>query len=623
MSEKISLFQRAWGILHFILCLIVVALLGIFLTREIWHDVPAPETPDPTSQIADSPVKIEAPAVTITSGTAVDFNVPAASVVSDAPVGFDVPVVSVDSNAPLDLKVPAISVLSDAPVGFDVPAVSVDSNAPVDLKVPAISIVSDSPVGFYVSSVSVDSNAPIDLKVPAVSVVSDAPVDFNVPAVSVDSNAPVDLKVPVLSVVSDAPVDFKVPSVSVDSNAPVDLKVSAVTVVSESPIVLEVPAVSIISTTPVILEAPEMPDEPLETVEVDDLDDDDVHDAYVAGLKSIAIRRDTPVFQELDFVTVKQTETTEPVVTAIGVDVASLQQSNAGGAADGILGGNKLHEFKFHTPELLTAFTDWQKADDDIAFAEKQLKLVEEHCKTAIDALKRKVDLMEEEVKSGMEAKKSLDEAKSELSQKEFERQKEILAAQATLQHARRDKTKFEKQLELAGFHSELLVSCPRDIDILMAEVSEHIIAHVQVGQKCVARFTNHAEKEFGGQVHSVVPILSNEIRMFRVLFSIDDADDVLHTGMFAEIGLGIDPRIVLQVPPEAVVSFDDSDYVLVRNVDAVTSEDAIFTVTEVRVGELYNSGLEVVSGLEDGDQIVGKGVRLLKPIIADSLWVQ
>jgi len=83
---------------------------------------------------------------------------------------------------------------------------------------------------------------------------------------------------------------------------------------------------------------------------------------------------------------------------------------------------------------------------------------------------------------------------------------------------------------------------------------------------------------------------------------------------MFAEIGLGIDPRSILQVPPESVVHVGESDYVLVRQ------NDTDWSVIEVLIGELHESGVEVFSGLEDGDQVAGKGVILLKPVIAESL---
>jgi hypothetical protein len=101
------------------------------------------------------------------------------------------------------------------------------------------------------------------------------------------------------------------------------------------------------------------------------------------------------------------------------------------------------------------------------------------------------------------------------------------------------------------------------------------------------------------------------------VLFAIDDAEDLLRPGMFAEIGLGIDPRSVLHIPPESIISTGGLDYVLVRK------GDSDWRVTAVQIGELRELGVEVHGGLEDGDQVIGRGAILLKPLIVESLRVR
>ena len=111
-----------------------------------------------------------------------------------------------------------------------------------------------------------------------------------------------------------------------------------------------------------------------------------------------------------------------------------------------------------------------------------------------------------------------------------------------------------------------------------------------------------------------IVPVLSQELRSLRVLFTIEDATDMLRPGMFAEVGIGVDPRTVLLIPPEAVIHIGGTDYVLVRK------GDSDWTVTPVRLGELHKLGVEVHSGLEEGDQVVGRGAILLKPIIGEAL---
>jgi len=346
-------------------------------------------------------------------------------------------------------------------------------------------------------------------------------------------------------------------------------------------------------------------------------------DVSVTGPKSIAIRPDSPIFRKLHITTVNRTETTEPVVTATGVNVASLQTNGnnlAGTPTPAALpvGAVELSDFwQFHSTELLTTFADWQKADAEIAFAEQQLQSTVKLAEATVEAQKAVVERLEKLVQVGTDTPKDLAEAKATLIQTEIEGQKAVHEAQAARRLAQREKAALARQLTLEGLQPELLVSITRDIDIVMAEVPESMIRQVKVGQSCVALFFSCPEMKFYGKVLSIVPVLSKELRSLRVLFAIEDATDLLRPGMFAEIGLGIDPRSVLHVPPESIVHIGGSDYVLVRK------SDSDWTVTKVQIGELHEAGAEVHGGLEDDDQIAGKGVILLKPTIAESLRVR
>ena len=334
-------------------------------------------------------------------------------------------------------------------------------------------------------------------------------------------------------------------------------------------------------------------------------------DVSVAGHKSVAIRPDSPIYRRLDIIAVNQKETTEPIVTATGVNVASLQARGNGTTGD-------LHDFwQFYSTELLTAFADWQRTDAEIEFAEKQLEATIRLAEATVEAQRAVVARLERLVQIGTDTPSDLAEARAELIQVEIEGQREIHEAQAELRLARQEKAVLARQLTLEGLPPDLIVSITRDVDIVRADVPESMIRQVQVGQSCIARFFSYPELKFYGRVLSIVPVLSQELRSLRVLFAIDDADDMLRPGMFAEIGLGIDPRLVLHIPPESIISTGGSDYVLVR------TSDSNWRVNAVQIGELRESGVEVHGGLEDGDQVIGRGAILLKPVIVESLRVR
>jgi len=298
------------------------------------------------------------------------------------------------------------------------------------------------------------------------------------------------------------------------------------------------------------------------------------------------------------------------------VNVASLQQTTNGDGTS--VEADQLHDlWQFHSAELLEAFTDWQKADVEIAFAKQQLQLTEKLAQASVESHKLAVERLERLVQIGTEAGQELANARAELLQAEIEGQKDIHEAQTEVRLAQREKAMLARQLALAGLQPELLTSISREVDIVMAEVPESMIQRVKAGQRCHARFFSYPERKFYGEVLYIVPVLSQELRSLRVLFAIEDATDLLRPGMFAEVGLGVDPRSVLQVPPESIIHIGGLDYVLVRK------SDADWTVTAVQIGELHESGVEVYSGLEDGDQVAGKGVILLKSVIAESLRVR
>jgi multidrug efflux pump subunit AcrA (membrane-fusion protein) len=135
----------------------------------------------------------------------------------------------------------------------------------------------------------------------------------------------------------------------------------------------------------------------------------------------------------------------------------------------------------------------------------------------------------------------------------------------------------------------------------------------VSVGQGCTARFLGTGGRTFAGTVQSLSPVLSKERRSLRVLFTIDDRDGLLRPGMFADIGLGTDSREALIVPMAGVVHVGHADYLLVR--DGVEA----WTIAEVQVGELHGDSVEILGGIDPGDQVVGQGAILLKPLVVEA----
>jgi multidrug efflux pump subunit AcrA (membrane-fusion protein) len=223
---------------------------------------------------------------------------------------------------------------------------------------------------------------------------------------------------------------------------------------------------------------------------------------------------------------------------------------------------------------------------------------------------------LEKLVEAGTETVRELTAEKANLIQVEINGRRDIHQAETALRLARREEAVQARRLQQAGLSIELLQSVKSDVDIVMAEVPEGRLNQVRIGQGCLARFMGLPRERFPGRVQSIAPVLSTERRTLRILFTIDDPDDKLRPGMFAEIGLGTDAREALLVPADAILHIGRADYVLVGE------SDATWRVQEVQVGEPYRNDIQILDGLSEGDRIMGQGAILFKPLVVRALQV-
>src|SRR5262249_48844935 len=196
----------------------------------------------------------------------------------------------------------------------------------------------------------------------------------------------------------------------------------------------------------------------------------------------------------------------------------------------------------------------------------------------------------------------------------EIQAAKAVYEAETNVRIAQRARAALERQLQQSGVDPELLGRSPDGSAIVMADVPEAKLGYARQGQGCTARFFGYPDTVFTGQVGSLAPTLSAERRTLRVLFVLNDPEGRLRPGMFAEIGLGTDPRNTILVPVNAVVHVGRSEYVLAG------TEPGVWKVTEIKIGELHGNRVEVLEGLKPGQQVIGSGAILLKPVIVESL---
>ncbi len=135
-------------------------------------------------------------------------------------------------------------------------------------------------------------------------------------------------------------------------------------------------------------------------------------------------------------------------------------------------------------------------------------------------------------------------------------------------------------------------------------DVSESNLEMVHVGQPCQISLDAVPEKQYRGIVHMIVPTADRS--KATVLTKVDflDKDARVLPEMSLKVSFLKDSSIVdssgpkLTVPASAIVSKDGKKRVFVVSGDHVVE-------TPVMLGETVGNGIEVKSGLKDGDKVV------------------
>ncbi|MCO5172332.1 MAG: efflux RND transporter periplasmic adaptor subunit [Planctomycetes bacterium] len=321
----------------------------------------------------------------------------------------------------------------------------------------------------------------------------------------------------------------------------------------------------------------------------------------VLGPGRLALRPDTPLARRLTVTPAAVEEVSRPLLTVTGTVLARVYAGE----------GDSTERWAFSSPDLADAYTDWVQAQVDVEFADEQLSRVRRLTEVQVTRsaeLKRRLRQL---VDAGSEAAMELISAEADLLQAELQAQRDQFEAENALKVARRARAAAERRLRLGGLEPAALGEAADGTVIVAANVPEAHVPEVHAGQACVARIYGLPGASFDGVVESLGAALTAE-RMLRALLRLDDPGERLRPGMFAEVGLGTEPREVVTVPAQALLRVGDADCVLVR-------EDDGLRVAEVVLGRRLGGVVEVVAGLAGGEPVVAADAILLKPFVVEA----
>lgn len=131
--------------------------------------------------------------------------------------------------------------------------------------------------------------------------------------------------------------------------------------------------------------------------------------------------------------------------------------------------------------------------------------------------------------------------------------------------------------------------------------------AGIRPGTPVEARVSAQPGRTFNGRVEAVLPQLDAASRTVRARIVLDNRDQMLMPGMYAEIALSPGEAEELpQVPVDAVIGSGGDARVIVRD------RDGRFRPVAVKAGRSGGGFTEILSGLRGGEEVVASGQFLI-----------
>ncbi|MCT4633642.1 MAG: efflux RND transporter periplasmic adaptor subunit [Firmicutes bacterium] len=167
-------------------------------------------------------------------------------------------------------------------------------------------------------------------------------------------------------------------------------------------------------------------------------------------------------------------------------------------------------------------------------------------------------------------------------------------------------KTLFESGESIAPTYPAVVIG---DVNSIEAElgVPDSVINSLYVGQK-VKAYVYGIEKSVSGEIIEVSALADTKTRTFPVKVRISNENSEMKAGMMAKIDIVLDEKEGILVPLDSVLNLSEGSTVFVLNSDDGTVKKKI-----VETGEIVDDRIEVISGLENNEELVIEGQYKLK----------
>ncbi len=133
----------------------------------------------------------------------------------------------------------------------------------------------------------------------------------------------------------------------------------------------------------------------------------------------------------------------------------------------------------------------------------------------------------------------------------------------------------------------------------VLADIYEHEIARVSVGQSATVTVSAYPNAPFRGKVGFVYPALDPGTRTLRVRVELDNKDLKLRPGMFGDVVIQLATESGVVVPADALVDTGELQYVF------LAKGGGRFEPRRVQAGARAGDKVEILAGLAAGETVV------------------
>ena len=139
----------------------------------------------------------------------------------------------------------------------------------------------------------------------------------------------------------------------------------------------------------------------------------------------------------------------------------------------------------------------------------------------------------------------------------------------------------------------------------IMIYVSENLFSKVRKGMKMDVSVEAYPGEKFVGTVYRVYPTLDKTTHTFPVEIQLENHNQKVRPGMFARVTMSLGKKARVVAPDRAIQKLPGSGdrYVYIYN-----PENQTVVYSKVELGRRISENYEIISGIEDGQQVVIQG---------------